>query len=74
MQVRGIDEVDEFIGRIAAQREADGQPEFIEDPAVYQVLDGILVGLRGSATGDEETKAARRRRAAERSRQRVPYD
>lgn len=66
-----INEIDEFVARVSAEREADGQAEQINDPTLYRVLDGIMAGHRPS---DPKQRAARRRRAVERARARVPYD
>lgn len=61
-----------FVAKITAQRAADGQPEFITEPSVYRILDGLLARRETTPT-DPRKRAERRRRAIERSRSRVPY-
>ena len=63
--------VDEFVDRVRRERLAAGQPEFITDPAVYNILDGIMAE-RETASTDPDIRADRRRRAVQRSRDRVP--
>jgi len=70
--IRAITAVDEAVGRVAAQREADGQPDGIDDPGLYRILDGIMAG-RETTSSTPAQRAARRRKAVERSRARVPY-
>lgn len=65
------DNASEFVKGVRARRRANGQPEKITDEGLYRVLDGILIGRE--STADPDDRADRRRRAAKRSRDRVPY-
>jgi hypothetical protein len=62
--------INEAVERVRVERVAAGQSENITDPTVYRILDGIMAGRAASSDGD---RAARRRRATQRSQGRVPY-
>lgn len=65
--------VTEFVESVRSRRRDAGQPDHITDPAVYNILDGIMAGKRETALTDSQ-RAGQRRRAAARSKQRVPYE
>ena len=62
--------LDEFVDGVRARRVAAGKPPHIDDPVVYNILDGIMAGRATTSDGD---RAARRHRATQRSQGRIPY-
>jgi len=62
--------IDDFVERVRSERVAAGQPEYVTEPTVYSIIDGIIEGRQPTSDRD---RAARRRRAAQRSQGRVPY-
>ena len=49
------DELDEFSARVSARRAANGQPDFITNPDVYRVLDGIMAAKADEYLAPGET-------------------
>ena len=40
------EQLERFRARFDAERQAQGKPEYIESEAVYNLLDGLLIGTK----------------------------